>query len=139
MGAFLSSWFGGGADTDSSESSSETSSVIVFHSSNRWQLHFNDSKNIPKLMMVDFSASWCPPCKLMEPVINAMSSKYADVEFIKIDVDELSNVAQEFGVQAMPTFVLLKQGKEVDRVVGAMKDELEKKVEKHRVKPKFAA
>ena len=48
-------------------------------------------------------------------------------------------MAQEFGVQGMPTFVLLKQGKEVDRVVGAKKDELEKKVEKHREKPKFAA
>lgn len=90
-------------------------------------------------MVVDFSASWCGPCKLMEPVINAMSSKFADVEFIKIDVDELSDVAKEFGVRAMPTFVLLKQGKEVDRVVGADKDELKNKVEKHRVKPKFAA
>ncbi|XP_058185367.1 thioredoxin H2-like [Rhododendron vialii] len=139
MGAILSSLWGGGAATDSSESSLEPSSVVVFHSSNRWQLHFNDSKNIPKLMVVDFSASWCPPCKLMEPVINAMSSKFTDVEFIKIDVDELKDVAQEFGVKAMPTFVLLKQGKEVDRVVGAKKDELEKKVEKHRVKPKFAA
>ncbi|KAG5527423.1 hypothetical protein RHGRI_028345 [Rhododendron griersonianum] len=141
MGAILSSLLGGGAAAaaESSESSSEPSSVIVFHSSNRWQLHFNDSKKIPKLMVVDFSASWCGPCKLMEPVINAMSSKFADVEFIKIDVDELSDVAKEFGVQAMPTLVLLKQGKEVDRVVGAKKDELENKVEKHRVKPKFAA
>lgn len=48
-------------------------------------------------------------------------------------------MAQEFAVQAMPTFVLLKQGKEVERVVGAKKDDLEKMVVKHRETPKFAA
>ncbi|GFZ19162.1 thioredoxin H-type 1 [Actinidia rufa] len=49
------------------------------------------------------------------------------------------DVAKEFGVRAMPTFVLLKQGKEVDRVVGAKKEEIEKKVKKNREKPKLAA
>ena len=51
----------------------------------------------------------------------------------------LQDVAQEHKVQAMPTFLLLKQGKEVDRIVGAKKDELEKKILKHREAPKFAA
>lgn len=49
------------------------------------------------------------------------------------------DAAQNFGVQAMPTFVLLKQGKEVERVIGAKKDELERKISKHRELPKFAA
>ncbi|KAB2064474.1 hypothetical protein ES319_A09G021900v1 [Gossypium barbadense] len=83
-------------------------------------------------MVIDFSASWCGPCKFMEPVLNEMAAKFTDVDFVKLDVDELPDVAQEFGVQAMPTFVLVKQGKEVDRVVGAQKNELEKKVEKNR-------
>ncbi|PHT94316.1 Thioredoxin H2 [Capsicum annuum] len=55
----------------------------------------------------------------MESSINAMASKYTNVDFDKIDVDDLSDVAQEFGVQAMPMFLLLKQVKEVERVVGA--------------------
>uniref|UniRef100_A0A5B7BQM3 Putative thioredoxin H2 n=1 Tax=Davidia involucrata TaxID=16924 RepID=A0A5B7BQM3_DAVIN len=140
MGATLSSLLGGSSTTDGSySSSSEPSRIIVFHSSNGWQLHFNASKESNKLMVVDFAASWCGPCKFMEPAIHAMAAKFTDVDFIKIDVDELSNVAQEFGVQAMPTFVLLKQGKELDRVVGAKKDELEKKIQKHREVPKFAA
>ncbi|KAL6497496.1 hypothetical protein OROHE_027125 [Orobanche hederae] len=42
-----------------------------------------------KLMVVDFSASWCGPCKLMEPFFNQMSAKYSDVNFVKIDVDDL--------------------------------------------------
>ncbi|KAK4488464.1 hypothetical protein RD792_004228 [Penstemon davidsonii] len=90
-------------------------------------------------MVVDFSATWCGPCKFIEPVFHEMSVKYSDVDFVKIDVDELADVAREFGVQAMPTFVLLKQGKEVERVTGAKKDELEQKILKHREAPKFAA
>ncbi|KAL6500693.1 Cytoplasmic thioredoxin isoenzyme 2 [Orobanche hederae] len=90
-------------------------------------------------MVVDFSASCCGPCKLMEPFFNQLSAKYSDVNFVKIDVDDLPDVAREFGVTAMPTFVLLKQGKEVLKVIGAEKDELEKQILKHREAPKFAA
>ncbi|KAK8507603.1 hypothetical protein V6N12_017896 [Hibiscus sabdariffa] len=48
-----------------------------------------------------------------------MAARFTEVEFVKLDVDEMHDVAQEYGVQAMPTFVLLKKGKEVDRVVGS--------------------
>ncbi|KAL6535007.1 hypothetical protein OROHE_013061 [Orobanche hederae] len=68
----------------------------------------------------------------MEPFFNQLSAKYSDVNFVKIDVDDLPDVAREFGVTAMPTFVLLKQGKEVLKVIGAKKDELEKQILKHR-------
>ncbi|KAI3748054.1 hypothetical protein L6452_10884 [Arctium lappa] len=140
MGSVASALMGGGEQTaPDGDSSSEESRVIEFHSSNRWQLHYNQSKQSPKLMVVDFSASWCGPCKMLEPFIRSLASKYQEIDFIKIDVDELKDVAQEFGVQAMPTLVLLKQGKEVERVVGAKKDELEKKILKHREVPKFAA
>ncbi|CAA2959718.1 thioredoxin H2 [Olea europaea subsp. europaea] len=142
MGSILSSLTGGGEAAASESASAEasgTSRVTAFHSSHRWQLHFNSSKQLNKLIVVDFSATWCGPCKFMEPIFNEMSSKYTDVDFAKIDVDELSDVAKEFGVQAMPTFVLFKQGKEVERVVGAKKDDLEKKILKHREAPKFAA
>ncbi|TXG59055.1 hypothetical protein EZV62_016884 [Acer yangbiense] len=136
MGSFLSSFLGGSTALDSSSSSSsssESSRVMSFHSTARWQLHFNSCKESSQLkMVVDFAASWCGPCKLMEPAVHDMATKFTDVEFAKIDVDELSDVAQEFSVQAMPTFVLVKNGKEVDRVVGAKKDELEKKIQKHR-------
>ncbi|KAF3454295.1 hypothetical protein FNV43_RR04742 [Rhamnella rubrinervis] len=136
MGAVLS-WLGG---YDAAEGSSSgpvaaadgSSSVQAFHSSERWQLHFNELKKSSTLMVIDFSATWCGPCKAMEPIFNALSAKFTDVDFVKIDVDELSDVAQEFGVQAMPTFVFVKKGKEVDRIVGGKKDDLEKKIEKHR-------
>ncbi|MBA0739377.1 hypothetical protein Gogos_012655 [Gossypium gossypioides] len=133
MGSFVSSLLGSsGSPSEDSPSSSESSRVLTFHSAPRWQLHFNSVKETPKLMVIDFSASWCGPCKFMEPFLNEMAAKFTEVEFVKLDVDELPDVAQEFGVQAMPTFVLVKQGKEVDRVVGAQKNELEKKVEKNK-------
>ncbi|KAK3038583.1 hypothetical protein RJ639_027246 [Escallonia herrerae] len=109
------------------------SQVIAFHSSSVWKTHFEASKESSKLLVIDFTATWCGPCRYMEPALNLFADTYTDVEFIKIDVDELPDVTREFRVEAMPTFLLIKRGKEVDRVVGAKKDELQKKIEKHRV------
>ncbi|KAB2613929.1 NADH dehydrogenase complex I assembly factor 7-like [Pyrus ussuriensis x Pyrus communis] len=123
MGSYLSRYI--------DNSAGEESGVTSFHSSERWQLHLNAHKESSQLLVVDFSASWCGPCRFIEPAIRAMAAKFTDVQFAKIDVNELSEVAQAFGVEAMPTFVLLKKGKEVDRVIGAQKDELEKKTPRH--------
>ncbi|XP_055810149.1 thioredoxin H-type-like [Solanum dulcamara] len=106
--------------------------VIAFHSSTKWRLHFDSLKDTNKLVVIDFTATWCGPCKIMDPIINDYAAKYTDVEFVKIDVDDLIDVAQEYKVEAMPTFVLIKKGKVVDKIVGADKDGLQKKVEKHR-------
>ncbi|CAM8953145.1 unnamed protein product [Rhodiola kirilowii] len=107
--------------------------IIVFRSTTQWRAHFEASKLSNKLMVIYFSASWCGPCRYMEPIVNELAAKYSEVEFIKIDVDELPAVSWEFAIQAMPTFVLLRGGKEVDKVVGAKKDELQWKIEKHTV------
>ncbi|XP_071735046.1 thioredoxin H2-like [Rutidosis leptorrhynchoides] len=140
MGSLLSALVGGGEQTpNDGDTPSEESRVIEFHSSNRWQLHYNQSKQSPKLMVVDFSASWCGPCKTLEPFIRSLASKFPDIDFIKIDVDELQDVTKEFCVTAISTLVLLKQGKEVERVIGAKEDELERKILKNREAPKFAA
>ncbi|RRT36627.1 hypothetical protein B296_00032061 [Ensete ventricosum] len=81
-------------------------------------------------MVIDFSASWCGPCRFVKPAFRAMAAQYTDAVFLKIDVDELREVSRQWKVQAMPTFVLLvKGGQEVARVVGAMKDELERRIQ----------
>ncbi|CAH9125261.1 unnamed protein product [Cuscuta epithymum] len=142
MGGLLSALTGEAeaAEAPTTESSSP-SRVIVFESSHAWKQHFNAAKELNKLMVVDFTASWCGPCKFMAPFIDTMASKYTDVNFIKIDVDEVKEAAEEYGVTAMPTFVFIKQGKVVDKVVGANKGELEEKILKHKPRevPKFAA
>ncbi|KAL2898495.1 Thioredoxin H2 [Bienertia sinuspersici] len=135
MGSILSALLGGGAasaaEGPSADGSSSESRVLTFHSTNRWQLHYNAFKDSNQLLVIDFSASWCGPCKFIEPAVRALANKFSTVEFAKIDVDELPDVAREFQVQAMPTFILAKKGAIVDKVVGAKKEELEQKIAKH--------
>ncbi|KAG4925777.1 hypothetical protein JHK87_051317 [Glycine soja] len=106
----------------------ESPDVKAFHSAESWQSHLKEIKESPKLVVIYFTASWCGPCKFITPVFNQIAAEFANADFVKIDVDELSGVAKEFKVEAMPTFVLWKEGKEVERVVGAKKEELEKKI-----------
>nr|CAD1818313.1 unnamed protein product [Ananas comosus var. bracteatus] len=63
------------------------------------------------------------------PVFAEFAKKYPNVIFLKVDVDELKSVAQDWAIEAMPTFVFLKEGTIVDKVVGAKKEELQKKIE----------
>ncbi|KAK1551940.1 hypothetical protein Q3G72_007716 [Acer saccharum] len=107
--------------------------ILEFQSKDQWKAHFEASKETNKLLVIDFTATWCGPCKSMEPAIKEFVAKYTEVEFIKIDVDKFTEIAKEFGIEAMPTFILVKKGKEVDRLVGAKKDDLQKKIEKHRI------
>ncbi|XAR53238.1 Monodehydroascorbate reductase (NADH) [Bertholletia excelsa] len=126
--------YGNGYGYGSGSTSVKTSisQVITFHSSSKWRAHFESSKSTDKLMVIDFTASWCVPCRTMEPAINEFAAKYTDVQFIKIDVDQLMDVANEFGVQSMPTFLLIKKGRVLDKITGARKEELQKKIERHR-------
>lgn len=77
------------------------------------------------LVVIDFAAAWCGPCKAIAPVLDQLSRKYETTTFTKVDVDELSEVAQAFKVSAMPTFVFMKGGKEVRRIQGADPSALE--------------
>ncbi|XP_047309085.1 thioredoxin H2-like [Impatiens glandulifera] len=106
--------------------------VLTFHSPAKWRAHFEASKANDKLMVINFTAVWCVPCRNIEPAISEFANRYQDVEFIKIDADELMGVAMEFGVHIMPTFILMKKGKTVDVITGAKKEELQKKIEKNR-------
>lgn len=112
--------------------SSEPSNILSFHTSAKWNAHYKALKETNKLMVLDFKATWCGPCKLMEPVIQEFAAKYTDVEFIKIDVEELTEVSQALQVHQLPTFVLVKKGKVTDRMVGVKKEELKRSIEKHR-------
>nr|UFQ43040.1 thioredoxin-h2 [Lobularia maritima] len=132
MGGCLSTVKGSGEDASAAGTESEGGRVLKFSSSARWQLHFNEIKESNKLLVVDFSASWCGPCRMIEPAIIAMADKFNDVDFVKLDVDELPDFAKSFNVTAMPTFFFVKRGKEIERIIGAKKDELEKKVSKLR-------
>ncbi|KAL4918991.1 thioredoxin-like protein [Aspergillus aurantiobrunneus] len=77
-------------------------------------------------VVVDFFATWCGPCKAVAPVVGKLSETYTNVRFIQVDVDKARSIAQEHQIRAMPTFVLYKDGKLLDRrVTGGNMKELE--------------
>src|SRR5262245_56102905 len=74
----------------------------------------------PGVTLIDFTAKWCPPCRQMEPVIATLGKEYAGrVRMVAIDVDDEQLLAQQYNVRSMPTFVLLRDGREVGRAIGA--------------------
>lgn len=77
-----------------------------------------------KTEIINFTATWCGPCKMMKPILDEIQGEYPDLVIHKTDIDVETDKVKEYNVQSVPTYVILKDGVEIDRVIGA--------------KPKFA-
>ena len=79
-----------------------------------------------KLVVVDFTATWCGPCQRITPAIEKMEKEkeMEDVIFVKVDVDENQETAQHCGIKAMPTFQFFMNAKKIDEIVGANEDKI---------------
>ena len=74
--------------------------------------------NMP--VIVDFWATWCGPCQFMLPIFTRLAKKYKTVRFARVNVDDAQGVSQRYGVYANPTFIVFKDGKPIDKAVGAV-------------------
>jgi thioredoxin 1 len=70
-------------------------------------------------VLVDFTAAWCPPCRVMKPVLAELASERDDLRIVQLDVDADPGTAARYGVLSMPTFILFRDGAPVLRLVGA--------------------
>ena len=89
--------------------------VMELNSSN-----FDDALLKNKLLLIDFWAEWCGPCKSMHPIFSRMAKKYSHVRFARVNVDDSQNIATKFNVQSIPTFIMFNDGKVVQQMVGAV-------------------
>ena len=69
-------------------------------------------------VLVDFFATWCGPCKMLSPVLEQLAESNPELLVLKIDVDEVGPLAARFGIQAIPTLILFKDGRQVDKRMG---------------------
>jgi thioredoxin 1 len=95
-----------------------------------WKTEVASSK---QPVLVDFWAEWCGPCKMMSPIVDEIAQKYAGkLKVGKLNVDDAQEIAAKFSVQNIPTLLIMKNGKEVERVVGfTPPDALAEVIDKH--------
>lgn len=93
----------------------------------------NKVDNKDGLVVVDFFATWCGPCKMLSPVYDSVETEMEDkAEFYKVDIDQSMELAERFVVTTVPTVIVFKDGKEMDRLVGFIpKENLKSKIESH--------
>ncbi|MFV0287889.1 MAG: thioredoxin [Mycoplasmatales bacterium] len=86
---------------------------IVYANNGSFSTDIND-----KLVIVDFYADWCGPCKMLEPILDELAKEIEDLKVVKVDVDEYQEIASEYDVMSMPTMLLFKEGKLIDQKIG---------------------
>jgi thioredoxin 1 len=86
-----------------------------------------------KPVLVDFWAQWCTPCRMIAPIVESVAQQYGETaSVVKLNVDDNPTTAQRYGIKGIPTLILFREGKEVERVVGATsKESITRMIEKY--------
>ncbi|CAH9102307.1 unnamed protein product [Cuscuta europaea] len=102
--------------------------VTLITTKESWEQKIEEARKDNKIVIANFSASWCRPCKMIAPFYCELSEKQPSLRFLVVDVDELSDLSSSWEVKATPTFFFIKDGKKFDSLLGANKTELENKI-----------
>ncbi|TKY65652.1 Thioredoxin H9 [Spatholobus suberectus] len=105
-----------------------TGNVKLITTEESWNQSLEEARKDGKIVIANFSATWCGPCKVIAPYYCELSEKYTSMMFLLVDVDELTDFSTSWDIKATPTFFFLKDGQQVDKLVGANKPELQKKI-----------
>ena len=82
--------------------------------------NFEQTISTNNLTLVDFWAEWCGPCKSMHPIFESLEKQYPNIKFARVNVDQNQNISRKFEVQSIPTFIMFKSGKIIDKMMGAV-------------------
>ncbi|EOY12613.1 Thioredoxin [Theobroma cacao] len=104
------------------------SRVVKVDSEESWDFYITQANNQGCPVTVHFTAAWCVPSVAMNPFFEELALSYQDILFLLVDVDDVQGVAMKMEIKAMPTFLLMSQGSQVDKLVGANPDEIRKRV-----------
>ena len=95
--------------------------------------NFSSKVQESKFCIVDFSASWCGPCRMLKPIMEEIETLLPDVKFYNVDVDDAEDVAKDFRIFSIPTIMVFKNGQAVDSMVGlGTQDEIIEFINKNR-------
>ena len=106
------------------------SRVIKIESQDDWNAMVISAKAKDEIVIVDFWATWCPPCVRSVPRYGQMSKDYPSVKFFKVDVDQVSSVSRAQGITAMPTFKIYVKGQERESIQGFNEAEIRSRLDK---------
>jgi thioredoxin 1 len=86
----------------------------------------NEVLNSKETVLVDFFAPWCPPCRVLLPILEELAKEYeGKIKFTKLNVEDAPEIAEEYQVFSVPTLIIFKEGKEIERIVGLDKKRIE--------------
>ncbi|MBR6779173.1 MAG: thioredoxin [Clostridia bacterium] len=82
------------------------------------EIDFDELINADNLTVVDFSATWCMPCRMLKPILERVTERFEDVDFFEVDIDDNEEIAKRYRIFSVPTLVCFRNGKKIDSLVG---------------------
>ncbi|OMP04520.1 Thioredoxin [Corchorus olitorius] len=105
------------------------SRVIKVESEDSWDFFITQANNQACPVFVHFAASWCAPSVAMNPFFEELALSYQDILFLLVDVDDVKGVASKMEIKAMPSFLLMRQGTQIGKLVGANPHQIRKMID----------